>query len=516
MDHRRWPWIVLLVILIAVITVLVIGKVMLQRAGPILKRRVIETLQERFQSRVELDDLQVSVAGRLAVSGNGLRIFAPDDVVAAGDTRPVISVDSFDFSAALAALFLKPTRVDVVHVRGLSINIPPRQMRAAGVTRRYREKIKITVGEFVCDDSRVVIGASNPEKDPKVFLLKHIVLHDVGPNAPWPYDATLVNAVPRGDIHAAGTFGPWNVEAPGESSITGKYTFDEADLHKFKGIGGTLSSVGEFDGRLDKIAVHGTADVPNFSLDTANRPMKLHTTFAAIVDGTSGDTYLQHVEAQLGFSKFTCAGSVINQRGVGHTIDLDIDVPAGRIEDFLNLAVKTQPPVISGVITTRERLLIHPGKESVTHKMSMNGTFTLGRLHFANPQVQEKVDMLSARAQGDPELANSGAPEVSSRITGEFAMNHGAFNFERLDYTMPGASAAMTGVYTLDGKTFDFHGKVRTDAKLSQMVASGWKSWMLKAVDPFFSKHGAGAEIPVKVSGTEGAPKFGLDFGQKD
>jgi hypothetical protein len=37
-----------------------------------------------------------------------------------------------------------------------------------------------------------------------------------------------------------------------------------------------------------------------------------------------------------------------------------------------------------------------------------------------------------------------------------------------------------------------------TNAKLSQMVPSKWKSLLLKTVDPFFHKHGAGAEIPVK------------------
>ena len=70
-------------------------------------------------------------------------------------------------------------------------------------------------------------------------------------------------------------------------------------------------------------------------------------------------------------------------------------------------------------------------------------------------------------------------------------------------------------VATLDGKKFDFAGKVRTDAKLSQMVASRWKSILLKPVDPFFKKNGAGAEIPVKVSGTKTAPKFGLDLHHK-
>jgi hypothetical protein len=104
---------------------------------------------------------------------------------------------------------------------------------------------------------------------------------------------------------------------------------------------------------------------------------------------------------------------------------------------------------------------------------------------------------------------------VNSRITGAFTMNHGALTFDRLMYAMPGASVQMTGVYSLDGKTFDFHGKVRTEATLSQMVASRWKSWLLKPIDPFFRKNGAGTEIPIRVTGTQGEPKFGLDFGRK-
>jgi hypothetical protein len=75
---------------------------------------------------------------------------------------------------------------------------------------------------------------------------------------------------------------------------------------------------------------------------------------------------------------------------------------------------------------------------------------------------------------------------------------------------------ALTGEYTLDGEKFEFTGKIRTDAKVSQMVASKWKSILLKPIDPFFKKNGAGAEIPVKISGTKSAPKFGLDLGHKD
>jgi len=95
-------------------------------------------------------------------------------------------------------------------------------------------------------------------------------------------------------------------------------------------------------------------------------------------------------------------------------------------------------------------------------------------------------------------------------------MADGKLALQDLLYTLPGATVHLVGVYTLDGKKFDFTGKVRTEAKLSQMVASRWKSWALKVADPFFHKNGAGAEIPVKVTGTNTAPKFGLDIGHKD
>jgi len=35
-------------------------------------------------------------------------------------------------------------------------------------------------------------------------------------------------------------------------------------------------------------------------------------------------------------------------------------------------------------------------------------------------------------------------------------------------------------------------------------------------VDPFFSKNGAGTEIPVAITGTKSEPRLGLDFGQKN
>ncbi|MGB9415461.1 MAG: AsmA-like C-terminal region-containing protein [Acidobacteriaceae bacterium] len=513
---RIWKWLGIS-LLLSVVVLAIIAEIVLRHAGPILKGRVIETLSTRFDSKVELDTLDVSLLHGLQVTGGGLRIYPPDDVIAAGATQPLIAVQHFDFRAGVMGLFIKPMHVSSVHVSGLDIHIPPKEYRqqASGRPKKYGGKIKIIVGEILCDDSQLIIGTAKPGKDPKDFVLKHIVMRDVGGDAAWPYDATLTNAIPRGNIHAVGTFGPWNLESPGDSPVTGNYTFDHADLGTIHGIGGILSSTGKFTGQLNRIDVNGQADVPAFTLDTANHPVSLKTQFHAIVDGTSGDTSLEPVQATLGESKFTCSGSVVNVKGKGHIIDLDIDIPAGQIQDFLNLAVKTQPPVMSGALNMKAKLHIPPGKESVTQKIGVRGHFVLTNIHFSNPDVEDKVDMLSLRAQGKPGEAHPGAPDVHSQMRGAFDLHSGRMDISELDYTLPGASVQLAGEYTLDGKKFDFTGKVRTDAKLSQMTSTWWKSLLLKPVDPFFHKHGAGAEIPVKISGTNTSPKFGLDMGGK-
>ena len=492
-------------------------EVVVSRSAPILKGRIIETLRTRFQSRVDLDGLQVSVLRGLEIEGDGLRIYRPEG--AASSSEPVISVAHFSFHSGIFGLFFKPMHVGTVTVSRLEIKtFPHGEAKPGGATAANEQKegkIEIVVDEIICKDSRLIIGTSKPDKDPKDFELKHIVLRDVGPNTPWDYDATLTNAIPRGEIHAKGTFGPWRVEDPGQSTVTGHYTFDHADLSTIKGIGGILSSVGDFQGQLDRIVVDGSSDTPAFSLDSANNPVPLHAKFHVIVDGTSGDTYLQPVEAVLGKSQFTTSGSIINIKGKGHRIDLDLDVKDCRLEDFLKLAVKTTPPVMTALVTTKAKLQIQAGKQDILEKLGLEGQFTLARIHFTNTDVQDKVDMLSLRAQGRPKEAKPGAPDVAGSMQGTFTLAAGLLTFSNLNYEMPGADVDLTGEYSLDGQKFEFRGHVLTKADIAHMVASSWKSFLLEPASLLFRKKGGGASIPVAISGTQGKPKFGIELMKK-
>jgi len=140
----------------------------------------------------------------------------------------------------------------------------------------------------------------------------------------------------------------------------------------------------------------------------------------------------------------------------------------------------------------------------------------LSGAHFDNEKIQEKVDALSMRSQGKPKLAMDDVPDnMRSNVGGAFVLGNGVINFSQLEFKVPGTRVDLVGTYSLDGNVFAFHGKARLDAKLSQMV-TGWKSILLKPADPFFHKHGAGTELPIKISGTKSEPHFGLDFRRKD
>jgi hypothetical protein len=152
----------------------------------------------------------------------------------------------------------------------------------------------------------------------------------------------------------------------------------------------------------------------------------------------------------------------------------------------------------------------------MANRLKLAGDFRVSQSHFLNEKIQSKVDALSMRSQGKPKLAKDNIPDnVQSDLAGVFNLNNGVIDFSRIQFQVPGTQVNLKGLYSLDGNQFDFHGKARMDAKLSQMM-TGWKSILLKPVDPFFSKNGAGTEIPVKVTGTKSEPHFGSDFGHKD
>ena len=87
-----------------------------------------------------------------------------------------------------------------------------------------------------------------------------------------------------------------------------------------------------------------------------------------------------------------------------------------------------------------------------------------------------------------------------------------AITFSTLAFAIPGAAVNIGGSFDMGADMLDFHGALMLDAKVSQ-TQTGWKRWVLRPVDPFFSKRGAGTFLHIKVVGSAKDPQFGPDPG---
>ena len=533
---RRWAWWVGGATLGLLVAAGGVAAYLVRNAEPILRRRVVASLEERFHSPVELDALHISLAHGLEVIGGGLRIrylAGPSEPDVQAGATPMLTVESFEFHTGLRQLFEPTLRVVELHVQGMHLDIPPKQERGTmsdNPKRRGQPRLGALVDRIVCSDVTLMIENGTPGKAPLVFYIRNVTLRDVGDKKPFHFEASLVNPKPVGDIHSTGHFGPWQDDAPRDTPVDGEYSFTNADLGTIKGIAGTLSSTGRYGGTLGEIGVTGETETPDFSVDVSEHPVDLRTQFNATVDGTTGDTRLNRVHATLRNTALDVSGMVRRVSGVGgddaampgdsaenvpgHSIDIAVESDQARVEDILSLAVKTSPPLMDGSMTLKAHLEIPPGKVSVSKKIKVEGTFAIRGATFSNTKWQETVDTLSMRAKGNPKEANAqDAERVASEMRGSFALADAVLQVSALHYEMPGAQADLSGKYGLDGEMFDIAGTVRTRATASQML-TGWKSVVAKPLDPLLKRNGAGLEIPITISGTKADPKLGVDLGK--
>jgi hypothetical protein len=472
---------------------------------------IVQLLQEKFQSNVELADFHVRVFPRMTVSGEGLSLH----YWATPEAPALIRIEKFSFDLGLLGIFRAPHRIQRIHLKRMVISIPPREMRKAAAIRPV-DKLnapEVVVGTIEVEDMDLLMLSSKPGVDPLDWEIHDLKLHEVGADKAFAFEGTLTNAKPKGEIATSGEFGPWDGDDPGSTPVSGAYAFDNADLGPFPGIAGILSSTGKYAGVLNRLEVNGETDTPDFSLDKAGKPIPLHTDYSATVDGTNGDTRLHPVHAILGQSEIVASGAVIKVPAQqGHQITLDVVTPKARIEDILQLAINSDKPFLSGPIRVIAKLSLPPGKQKVIDKMNLDGTFAITSGRWASQEMREKLESFSRHAEGKPEDEDAGSAVTD--LQGRFVLKNSVITFSKLTFSVPGAGVQLAGTYDIHSQKIDMQGHLRMKARLSQTV-TGAKSFFLKAIDPFFSKNGAGTELPITITGTQETPVFGVSVFHK-
>ncbi len=514
-PQRTRKWIIAAAIVLALVLAAVVTLFALRnRIQTIVRDRVEKTLQTHFQSQVQFADFEVSLFPRVhaTVTGVELRFHGRTDL------PPLIQVRKVSVYANLLALLRVKPAIAFVQVDGLQIHTPPREPGSKplihGTDEDLAKEYPVLIEELRADDAIIVVLRAQNDKPPREVPIHHLDLHNFSFDRPADFHATLTNPVPAGEIESTGKFGPWLANEPSETPAVGQYTFDHADLGTLKGIEGTLSSKGKFNGPLDYLTVEGETDVPDFRLRTGGRAIALHTDFSALVDGTNGNTYLNSVIAQFLHTTLEVKGEIVDEsREVkGRSITLNAASEKARIEDMLRLAVNSDPPAITGAATLKAKINIPEGTADLLDRLKLDGQVGVVNQKFSSQAVQEKVDTLSRKGQGKPK--DTSIDNAESDLTGNFHVEKGVVTFSNLSFHVTGATIHLHGIYSIGNGQIDFHGQLIMQAKLSQ-TTTGVKSFFLKAVDPFFQGQKAGAVLPIKITGPKDNPSFGLDLGGK-
>ena len=485
-----------------------------------LRERIIATLSDQLNSDVTLGGLEFHLFPRMNAVGTDLVIRQRNR---SGDVPPLITIRRFEVRADVVGLMRK--HVAHVQLEGLDIQIPPgrsnndgrpdasarAQAAATDPTTLHGIEKGVVVDALDTTDARLAIISSKAHKPAKVWNIHTLHMEQVGAGHAMPYQATLTNAIPPGQIVTDGTFGPWHRDEPGHTPLDGTYVFENADLGVFKGISGTLSSTGAFAGTLERIDARGETDTPDFTVNLSGHPFPLHTKYHSIIDGTNGDTILERIEATFLESSLVASGSVADRTAddAGRTVTLDVQMDRARIEDIMRMAVKSDQPPMTGALTLTTTFVLPPGDTDVAERLELEGQFAIASARFTHYDVQGKIDELSKRGRGVG--ATPAADRVVSNFGGRFQLGGGVLRLPALQFSVPGAAVQLAGAYALASETLDFKGQLLLDAKISQ-TTTGFKSLLLRAVDPLFrQKDGSGSALPIKIAGRRDAPEFGLD-----
>jgi hypothetical protein len=493
---------------LCVLVLLVGATIFLKVAWPFRQEAVIKDLEKTSLSKVRVGVFHTTYFPR---PGCVLEHVTFQHNPKAG-TSPLITIERVRIEANFAGLFSK--HLKLVRAEGMHLFIPPRGSEHFDTPQRS----SVVIDDLIADGATLEVGSAGNSS--LKFAFHGFTISNVGSSGPASFKATLSNAVPPAKITTSGKFGPWNSGDVGKTDVSGEYSFQEADLGAFDGIGGMLSSSGKFKGKLEHIEVEGVTDVPSFAVALSSHRVRLQTKFRAVVNAKNGDTFLEDVNVRFAKTSVSTRGSIAGETGqTGKTASLEMESTDGRIQDLLMLFSKSPRPPMSGTVTFRAKVSLPSQPRLFLERIELQGDFGIDAGNFSKPDTQHSVDALSRGARGEkPPNDENDKPDpqsVLSDLKGHVLLKDGTARFSNLSFSVPGAFAQMQGTYDLISERVNLHGTLKTEEEVSK-TTHGVKAVMMKMLDPFLKRKRGDYLTPVKITGTYEHPKFGLDIGGRE
>jgi len=472
-------------------------------------------LEDDFGSRVTIAHYRCMYFPNPGFVATGLTIRRRS----ATDQPPIGTVERMLVESSWIDVLLLRQRAERVEMTGVHMVLPPPGSRAAQADFPPGSTLDFTgpdtpIARLEIHDSLLDVLRTNGTRFS--FPVHQLQIENLRKGKAFAYAVDMEDAIPRGRIRASGSFGPLSAGSSGDTPVSGRFTFENIRLDDIGKLHGTMQSSGRFEGGLAEIRAQAETETPDFAVDDG-RPIGVAGTIDCTVNGLNGNVIYHSMEARAGATRVLASGSTSGKPG--KATDLDLTIRNGRVQDVLRPFLHGEVPITGPVILFAHAHLEPQGEGGFLERLRVDGTFQAPRERETDERLERSLTDFSQRAQGKkaPKPDNDGASGMTdavSSISGSASIRKGVVTAHGLTFTVAGAQARLEGTFNLHTCEAHLAGKMATRSDISH-EATGFKSFLLKPLVPFFRTKKAGAVIPIAVTGRPGKYQVTENIGAK-
>jgi hypothetical protein len=484
------------------LVVLAVGFYFVSTYWPYRYRMVEPTLEKVFASQIKMTHYHRTYWPHPGFVADGLTLRRNT----APDLPPVGSVKQVRVEGSWVDLLTFRNRIAVVYADGLHVVIPAVGSRAsqedfpAGSSNDF-EGPDTAVERFVMRDA--VLDILRTEGGRYSFPIKQLVITNLQKNAAVGYSVEMATPQAVGKLVASGSFGPLVGGKLYQTPVSGRFRYDEVKLDGISDLHGVLTATGSFQGQLAGIEGKTESSIANFSVGDG-KGVALTGSATGAVNALNGEILLHGVDVTVGRTVVHGTGQMV---GAPKVADVDVSVANGRTQDLLRPFLQQPPPVVGPVrLHGHVHLAAAEQAESFLERFTMKGEFEIPKERLTDGAAEKSLTAFSERAQGVPDAkadAVADEQDALSSLVGSVVIAKGVVHGTRLEFAVPGATIEGSGTFDLGSEKVDITGQLRMEADVSH-ATTGFKSFLLKPLAPFFRKKHAGAVVPVRVTGGPG------------
>jgi hypothetical protein len=477
-----------------------------------------------FRYRVVKPMLEDVLGSQLHISSYHRTYFPHPGFVAKGitlrrksatDLPPLGSIDELIVQGRWSDLLMLRARVALVDITGFHIVVP-----ALGSRANHEDFPPGSASDFVGTDTLIdqlrihqsVLDIMRSNGMRYSFPVSELDIRNFQKGRANTYAVSMQNAKPWGLVQSTGSFGPLNAPDLSKTPMAGTFSFSSVKLSDVGRLRGTLQSTGQFRGTLGAIEATARSDTPDFAV-SRGMPTAVHGEVQCTVNGLTGEVVLHQVQMESGETTIFARGGIV---GSPKITNIDVSVTNGRTQDVLRPFVHSRVP-IAGPVQLHAHAYVGPSGTGFLKRLYVRGDFDVPAERATDQGTEKSLSDFSKRAQSKGEGADAGDSEQTattdalSSLNGPAQIRDGVASSPHLTFRIPGAQATLKGTFNLRDESAHLTGTLAMQSAISHAV-TGFKSFLLKPLDPFMRKRKAGAVIPIAITGTPGHYRIDQDF----